>query len=305
MVTGALRRRSGQDRLYRQEHRQPVFRLHHRRLRRCLQVARLRVRVRRPGDRRSHLADPVHRSADPARRQRHRHRAQQPRRAEPGVRRRPRQGHPRADRQRRHHRQRKPPRRHHPADRLHQGRRRPGRDGRLADRLRRRDRHPLGHHRGARPEQLDRGHERDAQERPEIRQDEAGRHRLWRRPAREVDHRDGSAALQLPQPQGRHRADHRRHRGGRAGRAVARHRRQGARSPASACRAKCATSSRTAPSPPSSSGRPYNEGWLAAHFAVGVLGGTIKNEVGATFEVPNLGTITINPMQLDQHPGRR
>jgi rhamnose transport system substrate-binding protein len=40
---------------------------------------------------------------------------------------------------------------------------------------------------------------------------------------------------------------------------------------------------------------PYNEGWLAAHFAKGVKEGTIKNEVGATFEVPNLGTITINP----------
>jgi rhamnose transport system substrate-binding protein len=39
---------------------------------------------------------------------------------------------------------------------------------------------------------------------------------------------------------------------------------------------------------------PYNEGWLAAHFAKGVLDGTIKNEVGATFEVPNLGTITID-----------
>lgn len=39
---------------------------------------------------------------------------------------------------------------------------------------------------------------------------------------------------------------------------------------------------------------PYNEGWLAVHFAAGVLGGTIKNEVGSTFEVPNLGTITIN-----------
>ncbi|WP_375451364.1 substrate-binding domain-containing protein [uncultured Devosia sp.] len=38
---------------------------------------------------------------------------------------------------------------------------------------------------------------------------------------------------------------------------------------------------------------PYNEGWLAAHFAVGVLGGTIKNEVGGTFDVPNLGTISI------------
>jgi rhamnose transport system substrate-binding protein len=40
---------------------------------------------------------------------------------------------------------------------------------------------------------------------------------------------------------------------------------------------------------------PYNEGWLAVHFAKGVLEKTIKNEVGATFEVPNLGTITINP----------
>ena len=39
---------------------------------------------------------------------------------------------------------------------------------------------------------------------------------------------------------------------------------------------------------------PYNEGWLAAHFAKGVIEGTIKNEVGATFEVPDLGTITIN-----------
>ncbi|MEX1181217.1 MAG: substrate-binding domain-containing protein [Cucumibacter sp.] len=40
---------------------------------------------------------------------------------------------------------------------------------------------------------------------------------------------------------------------------------------------------------------PYNEGWLAAHFAVGVKNGTITNEVGATFDVPNLGTRTINP----------
>ena len=39
---------------------------------------------------------------------------------------------------------------------------------------------------------------------------------------------------------------------------------------------------------------PYNQGWLAAHFATGVVAGTITNEVGATFEVPNLGTITIN-----------
>ena len=41
---------------------------------------------------------------------------------------------------------------------------------------------------------------------------------------------------------------------------------------------------------------PYNEGWLASYFAVGVKNGSIKNEVGATFEVPNLGTITINAL---------
>jgi rhamnose transport system substrate-binding protein len=41
---------------------------------------------------------------------------------------------------------------------------------------------------------------------------------------------------------------------------------------------------------------PYNEGWLAAYFAKGVKDGSIKNEVGETFEVPNLGTITINEM---------
>ena len=39
---------------------------------------------------------------------------------------------------------------------------------------------------------------------------------------------------------------------------------------------------------------PYNEGWLAAYFAAGVRDGSIKNEVGSTFEVPTLGTITIN-----------
>ena len=39
---------------------------------------------------------------------------------------------------------------------------------------------------------------------------------------------------------------------------------------------------------------PYNEGWLAVHFALGVLDGSIKNEVGGTFDVPNLGTVTIN-----------
>jgi rhamnose transport system substrate-binding protein len=38
---------------------------------------------------------------------------------------------------------------------------------------------------------------------------------------------------------------------------------------------------------------PYNEGWLASYFADGVLNDTIKNEPGTTFDVPNLGTITI------------
>lgn len=39
---------------------------------------------------------------------------------------------------------------------------------------------------------------------------------------------------------------------------------------------------------------PYNEGWLAVHFAKGILDGKVKNEVGGKFEVPKLGTITIN-----------
>ena len=39
---------------------------------------------------------------------------------------------------------------------------------------------------------------------------------------------------------------------------------------------------------------PYNEGLLAAYFSVGVKNGTIKNEVGQKFDVPTLGTITIN-----------
>jgi rhamnose transport system substrate-binding protein len=43
---------------------------------------------------------------------------------------------------------------------------------------------------------------------------------------------------------------------------------------------------------------PYNEGWLGRHFAVGLKNGTIKNEVGQTFEVPNLGTITIGPKNV-------
>jgi rhamnose transport system substrate-binding protein len=43
---------------------------------------------------------------------------------------------------------------------------------------------------------------------------------------------------------------------------------------------------------------PYNEGWLAAYFATGVIGGTIKNEVGQTFDVPTLGKITIGPKNV-------
>ncbi|MCB1518386.1 MAG: substrate-binding domain-containing protein [Hyphomicrobiaceae bacterium] len=39
---------------------------------------------------------------------------------------------------------------------------------------------------------------------------------------------------------------------------------------------------------------PYNEGWLAAHFAVDLKNGNATTDVGSTFEVPNLGTITIN-----------
>jgi rhamnose transport system substrate-binding protein len=38
---------------------------------------------------------------------------------------------------------------------------------------------------------------------------------------------------------------------------------------------------------------PYNEGLLAATFGVGLKHGKIKNEVGATFEVPTLGAIKI------------
>lgn len=38
---------------------------------------------------------------------------------------------------------------------------------------------------------------------------------------------------------------------------------------------------------------PYNEGLLAAHFAIGVKQGTIENTPGSTFEVPGLGKITI------------
>jgi len=38
---------------------------------------------------------------------------------------------------------------------------------------------------------------------------------------------------------------------------------------------------------------PYNEGLLAAYFAVGVKNGTIENKPGTTFEVPGLGTVTV------------
>ena len=122
-----------------------------------------------------------------------------------------------------------PPRRQHPAGRLHQDRPEPGRAHGLADRLQGRHRHPLGHDRGAGPEHLDRRDEEDPRRGSEVQGHEAGRHRLRRRPAGEVDERDGGAALQLPRPRGRHRADDRGRGGGGAGGAVPRHRRQGPR----------------------------------------------------------------------------
>lgn len=38
---------------------------------------------------------------------------------------------------------------------------------------------------------------------------------------------------------------------------------------------------------------PYDEGWLAAHLAVAVRNGEFEIAPGATFEVPNLGTVTV------------
>ena len=38
---------------------------------------------------------------------------------------------------------------------------------------------------------------------------------------------------------------------------------------------------------------PYNEGLVAAYFAVGVKNGTIKNTVGSSFEVPGVGTLSV------------
>jgi rhamnose transport system substrate-binding protein len=43
---------------------------------------------------------------------------------------------------------------------------------------------------------------------------------------------------------------------------------------------------------------PYNEGWLASYFADGVIKGTIKNQVGQKFDVPNLGNVTIGPKNV-------
>jgi rhamnose transport system substrate-binding protein len=40
---------------------------------------------------------------------------------------------------------------------------------------------------------------------------------------------------------------------------------------------------------------PYNEGLLAANFAVGVKNGTVKNKVGESLKVPGLGAVTIGP----------
>jgi rhamnose transport system substrate-binding protein len=40
---------------------------------------------------------------------------------------------------------------------------------------------------------------------------------------------------------------------------------------------------------------PYNEGLLAAYFAVGIKNGSVKNKVGESLTVPGLGTVTIGP----------
>ena len=100
-------------------------------------------------------------------------------------------------------------------------------------------------------------------------------------------------ALELSRPRGRHRADDGGRCGGRPGRAAARHRRQGPRDRPRPAERNAATSSRTAPVKAFQLWSPYNEGWLAAYFADGVINGTIKNEVGTKFDVPTLGTITI------------
>lgn len=38
---------------------------------------------------------------------------------------------------------------------------------------------------------------------------------------------------------------------------------------------------------------PYNEGWLTGHMAVDMVGGDLEVTPGTTFEVPDLGTITV------------
>lgn len=43
---------------------------------------------------------------------------------------------------------------------------------------------------------------------------------------------------------------------------------------------------------------PYNEGWLSAHFADMVVNGNLEIAPGVTFEVPNLGTITIEDLNV-------
>lgn len=43
---------------------------------------------------------------------------------------------------------------------------------------------------------------------------------------------------------------------------------------------------------------PYNQGWLAAHFAVGVRAGEIEIAPGNSFDVPNLGTVSIEDLNV-------
>ncbi len=43
---------------------------------------------------------------------------------------------------------------------------------------------------------------------------------------------------------------------------------------------------------------PYDEGYLSAYLAVGLVNGTIKAQEGTTFDVPNLGTRTIGALNV-------
>ena len=122
----------------------------------------------------------------------------------------------------------RPGRPHHASQRLldRPHRRQAGADDRQDAERRGRGRHPLGRLDHDQPELLDRGHEEGMGE-ARIRQDEARRHRLWRRPGRQELSRDAGSGEDASQPQGRHLADHDRHPRRRQGDHGRRSRRQG------------------------------------------------------------------------------